>query len=125
MFFPFIILTHSLFSFADLSDPSKFTNQIKRESRLNFAARPSIKRHGTSLRFSENNRSTSVPAMKSNSSRPTKLSMSSSPDEVDHGEKTFEVSVELDSCVSSIELVQLQMDKSCEFMKAAGGKNIV
>lgn len=71
-----------------------------------MVAHPSIKRHGTSIHFSDH-------------TRPT-LRTAQSLDRTPHADKgkegacesTFEVSVELESCVSTLELIQLPMDKT-------------
>jgi hypothetical protein len=77
---------------------------MKRESKLNVVGRPSIRRHATSIRFSD-------------SARPTRRRIQSAHDQLseEEGEEcegTSEISVEMDSCVSTLELVQLQMEKS-------------
>ena len=120
-----------LLFFTDLSDPSKFTNQMKKESKQpsTAAARPSIKRHGTIIRFSDTKRQSSMSLKSAGGvggragSHPnlplqagSRLSLGSISTPMEDREEpwTTEVSVELDSCVSSIELVQLQLDKTCE-----------
>ncbi len=134
---------------ADLSDPSKFTSQMRKESKSpGTPLRPSIKRHGTVIRFSETKRQSSMNLNKSmgsvglanmklkggeggravshpnfpvqGGSRISLGSVSTPLDEKDEGGLT-EVSVELDSCVSSMELVQLQLDKTSEAWHNSGG----
>ena len=112
---------------SDLSDPSKFTNQMKRECKSPTVPRPSIKRHNTSIRFSDNLKQLQPPASGSGPSRrriqsakdgATKVQRPSTSGEEEEceGGDTFEVSVEMESCVSALELVQLQMDKLGELV---------
>lgn len=80
---------------------------------MSVVGRPSIKRHATSIRFGENCRTPSRKRIKSaleTATNPT------TPGEEGGGlcEDTCEISVEMESCVSTLELVQLQMDKSGE-----------
>lgn len=80
---------------------------MKRESnQASVVPHPSIKRHGTSIRFSDHTRPT-LRTTQSNLDR-------TQADKGKEGtcESTFEVSVELESCVSTLELIQLPMDKT-------------
>ena len=103
----------------DLSDPSKFTNQIKRESRMNLAARPSIKRHSTSIRLTDAQKPSRrrIQSAKDVTS-PVRGGSLSPLDETEctSGEKAVEVLVAMDSCVSTLELVQLQMEGGGVYM---------
>ena len=100
-----LMIMMSFGGFPDLSDPSKFTTQMKKESSTSVVAHPSIKRHGTSIRFSDHTRPT------------LRTTQSMDKDHADKGkegacESMLEVSVELESCVSTLELIQLPMDKT-------------
>ena len=78
---------------------------------MGVVGRPSIKRHATSIRFPENCRPTRKRIKSAHDTVVT-------PEEEGGGggacEDTYEISVETDSCVSTLEMVQLQMDKACE-----------
>ncbi len=106
----------------DLADPSKFTTQMRRESKHNLVAHPSIRRHGTSVRFSDSSirhkggsTAASMYGGPKHMSQPALKNLDESRESVASCGKGCEVSVELESCVSSIELVQIQLDKLCEF----------
>ncbi len=97
----------------DLSDPSKFTNQLKRESKMNMVVRPSIKKHATSIRLVGSEKPTRR-RIKSAMDGHRLGGMGSPTEERDcdsAGELgSVEVSVEMESFISTLELVQLQME---------------
>ena len=110
--------------YADMADPSRFTRQMKRESQLSLAEprKATIKRHATSMAFSVK--------VKEGAESPTKRVQSakmftttpraqSQPHftaaavNTDEHDGMITLS-ELDSCVSALEIVQLQLDKQSE-----------
>lgn len=105
-----IYVLSSCISILYLSDPSKFTNQMKRESKMGAVGRPSIKRHGTSIKF--NDSSTRLARRRIKSAAATLSSDEEGGGEGGPCEDTCETTVELESCVSTLELVQLQIDKA-------------
>ena len=111
-----------------MADPTRFTRQMKRESQLclNVSRKPTIKRHATSMAFTvkgkEGGQSPSKPVhsakMISNTprtlSQPQFVAASVKAEEECGGMVTLS---ELDSCVSAIEIVQLQLDKQCKYRR--------
>ena len=105
-----------------MADPTKFTRQMKRESQmtLNVSRKPTIKRHATSMAFTVKGKeggpspTKSAPSAKMISNTPRTLSQpqfaaaSAKAEEENDGMITLS---ELDSCVSALEIVQLQLDK--------------
>lgn len=110
----------------DMADPTRFTRQMKRESQLSLheSRKTTIKRHATSLAFSVK--------VKEGGQSPTKRVQSAKMFTTTltpraHSQPQFEAATEkveehdgmvtlseLDSCVSALEVVQLQLDKQCK-----------
>lgn len=111
---------------ADMADPTKFTRQLKRESQmtLQVSRKATIKRHATSLAFTVKTREGSqspTKAVQSAKAFPVTTRAQSQPHFVSAATKVVEEErdgmvtlSELDSCVSALEIVQLQLDKQCE-----------
>ena len=94
---------------------------MKRESQdpnPNMVLRPSIKRHGTSIKLNENSVTTTsrqsddqgLSRTHSHPILPIHESTAAGEEKCQMGD----VCVELESCVSSMELIQLQLNKFCE-----------
>ena len=109
---------------ADMADPTRFTRQMKRESQLSLAElrKVTIKRHATSMAFSvkikegEQSPTKRVQSAKMFTTAPRAQSQphftaAAVTTEEHNGMVTLS---ELDSCVSALEIVQLQLDKQCE-----------
>lgn len=115
----------SCMHYADMADPTRFTRQMKRESQLSLveSRKATIKRHATSMAFSIK--------VKEGAQSPTKRVQSakmftttpraqSQPHFTAAAVTTEEhdgmvTLSELDSCVSTLEVVQLQLDNQCEY----------
>ena len=109
----------------DMANPNKFSRQIRQESQLglNAVKKATISRHATSLALSvkakNNHSTTSTPVKRAASAKPltmkTEKSRSHIPEQVCRDEVDSHTTVsELESCVSALELVQLQLDKQCK-----------
>ena len=117
-------IMHELFIHADMADPTRFTRQMKRESQLSLGEirKVTIKRHATSMAFSvkikegEQSPTKRVQSAKMFTTAPRAQSQphfttAAVTTEEHNGMVTLS---ELDSCVSALEIVQLQLDKQCE-----------
>lgn len=96
---------------------------MKRESKVNLSSGPSIKRHGTEIRFGEHLRPTrrrikSGPSSISQGVGSAEEGPKEGPKEGGDGGNAYKVSVELESCVSSLKLVRLQMEKDGELLRS-------
>lgn len=107
-----------------MADPTKFTRQMKRESQmsLHMPRKATIKRHATSMAFSVKYKEVQstkriVQSSKSFTSAPRAQSQpqftAAAIEEEDDHDGMVTLS-ELDSCVSALEIVQLQLDKQCK-----------
>lgn len=108
-----------------MADPTKFTRQMKRESQLSLQVvrKATIKRHATSLAFTAKAREGSQSPTKGvqsakmfqttnrAQSQPQFVEAATKVEEEHDGMMTLS---ELDSCVSALEIVQLQLDKQCK-----------
>ena len=106
---------------ADMADPSRFTRQMKRESQLSLVEprKATIKRHATSMAFNVKPREGSQsPTKRVQSAKVFTISpraqsqprFTSSTVNTEEHDCMVTLS-ELDSCVSALEIVQLQLDK--------------
>lgn len=104
-----------------MADPTRFTRQMKRESQmnLNVTRKATIKRHATSMAFTVKVKEGQSPTKDIQSAKvfTTTPRTQSQPQFVAAAVKTEEeydgmvTLSELDSCVSALEIVQLQLDK--------------
>ena len=106
---------------ADMADPSRFTRQMKKESQLPLVElrKATIKRHATSMAFSikveeraqsptKRTQSAKVFTTTSRALSQPHLTAAAVNTEEHDGMVTLS---ELDSCVSALEIVHLQLDK--------------
>ena len=109
----------------DMANPNKFSRQIRQESQLglNAVKKATISRHATSLALSvkakNNHSTTSIPVKRAASAKPLTMKKEKSRSHIPEQDCTDEVDShmtvsELESCVSALELVQLQLDKQCK-----------
>lgn len=108
-----------------MANPNKFGRQIRHESQLglNAESKPKISRHATSLAISVKVKGNVLgsPVKRAQSAKPklqTERSKAQTPqpqpDETEDVDSHVTLS-ELESCVSALALVQLQLDKQCKW----------